>query len=72
MGIVTVVFKFGALCNDTPELKMDSSETKRYVYGSESRQKLIFLQDKILFFYWSSYISCNNGMENLSDDCPLV
>ncbi|KAL9976358.1 hypothetical protein ACROYT_G013652 [Oculina patagonica] len=29
LGIVTVVFKFGALCNETPELKMDSSETKR-------------------------------------------
>lgn len=36
LGIVTVVFKFSALCNDTQGLEMDSAETNRQVGGTES------------------------------------
>ena len=29
LGLVTVVFKFSALCNDTQALEMDSADTNR-------------------------------------------
>ncbi|KAJ7331102.1 hypothetical protein OS493_020803 [Desmophyllum pertusum] len=34
LGIVIVVFKFEELCNDTRDLELDSSETKRQVVGN--------------------------------------
>lgn len=39
LAIVTVVFKFSELCNDTQDLEMDSAETNRQVNGTESTRK---------------------------------